>query len=637
MSIKVPMPDGTVAEFPEGTSPEVIERVRQQKMRAAPQTETPGMLQTGIRAFGQGITYGGADEAIAAVERAAGVMPYEQSLREQAAERESMRRANPLTYGASEFAGALLSPNPFGKLGAVESAAGRLGLQAGAGATTGAVQGGLEAGPDSRIAGAVFGAGGGAVAGPAFGGLMAGARGARDIFQRAVRPDEPRVASQEMLAAMREGPLTSGQMLQNIAQRRPGEIQPLGLLMGQAGQGATERAAIGGGAAGDVVREFSQETLAGSGGRVMNIVNEMTGGNRQFAQDILEKYNKLRNANASDLYGKARAVGYVQDDEIVNLIIGDPLLRKLYKSAQTNAARQENLKIPDLVDKDGNLIQNAYPTVAGLDYLMRAVRTKKDQAFRNQDVNASGIRALFDRLDGLTKSAVPEYGAARARFAEDSELIKLSELGQRFQNMPQSDRATALRGLTPDQVGVVRDTARDTFYNRLASMDDASLARALTSSRQNRDLLEFLAVSPDAAAQAALRIKAERQLQEFSRNVNPNLGSRTARTTAAAGGGVDQLARAEQAAEFVSGNTASRLMTFLNMAQGRLRGLTPAVREDMARMLTEIDPQQQRAILQRLSAEDRKLLQEDAARQLKRFESVQFGGRLPGLLSTEER
>ena len=184
---------------------------------------------------------------------------------------------------------------------------------------------------------------------------------------------------------------------------------------------------------------------------------------------------------------------------------------------------------------------------------------------------------------------------------------------------------------------IVRDTARDTFYNRLASLDDASLARALTSSRQNRDLLEFLAVSPDAAAQAALRIKAERQLQEFSRNVNPNLGSRTERTRAAAGGGVDQLARAEQTAEFVSGGTASRLMTILNMAQGRLRGLTPAVREDMARMLTEIDPQQQRAILQRLSAEDRKLLQEDAARRLKRFESVQFGGRLPGLLSTEER
>ena len=35
MTIRVPMPDGTVAEFPEGTKPEVIERVRQQKARAA--------------------------------------------------------------------------------------------------------------------------------------------------------------------------------------------------------------------------------------------------------------------------------------------------------------------------------------------------------------------------------------------------------------------------------------------------------------------------------------------------------------------------------------------------------------------------------------------------------------------------
>jgi len=637
MSIKVPMPDGTVAEFPEGTKPEVIERVRQQKLRAAPQAREPGMLQTGIRAFGQGFTYGGADEAIAAVERAAGVMPYEQSLRSQAAEREAMRRANPVTYGASELAGALLSPNPFGKMGAVQSTAARLGLQAGAGATTGAIQGGLEAGPDNRLVGTATGAATGAVAGPAFGALMSGARGARGIFQRALRPDEPRIASQEVLAAMREGPMTSGQMLQNIAQTRPGEIRPLGMMMGQPGQMATERAAIGGGRAGDITREFSEETLAGSGGRVMNIVNEMTGGNRQFTQDILKKYEQLRNANASQLYGTARAVGVVQDDEIVNTIVGDPLLRQLYKSAQLNAARQENLKLPDLVDKEGNLIQNAYPTVAGLDYLLRALRTKKDQAFTNKDVNASGIQALFSRLDALTKNAVPEYATARARFAEDSELIKLSELGQRFINMTQSERATTLRGLSPDKVDVLRETARDALYNRLATMSDANMARNLVGSRQNRDLLEFVAVTPQDAAQAALRIKQERKLQDFARNVNPNLGSRTARTTAAAGGGVDQLARAEQVTEFVSGGAASRLMTMLNMAQGRLRGLTPAVREDMARMLTEVDPQQQRAILARLSDEDRRLLQEAAARQFKLGQSVQFGGRLPGLLSTEER
>lgn len=639
MSIKVPMPDGTIAEFPEGTSPEVIEKVKQRKAaRAAPAPQrAPGMLQTAIRGFGQGVTYGGADEAIAAIESGAGVMPYGRSIEEQRRERESMQRANPLTYGVSEFAGALMSPNPFGKASAVTSAGGRLLSQAGLGGTTGAIQGGLEAQPGDRISGAVSGGAMGAATGPVFGAAMDFARGARSVMGRAFNPNEPRVASQEVLGAMREAGVTGDQLRQQILTGRPDEVRPLGMMMGQSGQMAAERAAIGGGRAGDITRDVSQEILGGSGARVMSVVNEMTGGDRQFTQDILKKYEKLRNQNASELYGDARAVGIVPDDEIVNTIVGDPLLRSLYKKAQVNAQRQEGLKLPDLVDKNGNLIPNAYPSVAALDYLLRAVRTKKDQAFRNGDVNASGIKALFDTLDTRVKDLVPEYRTARARFVEDSELIKLSELGQRFINMSESDRKVALRALDPEKQRIVRDTARDALYNRLATMDDASLARSLTGTKQNRDLLEFVAASPEQAAEAVLRIKQERQLREFASNINPNIGSRTARTSAAAGAGVDQLARTEQVAEFAMGNAASRFMTLLNLAGGRLRGLTPNVREDMAKMLTEMNPQEQMRILERLDLEDQRLLRETAQRETKRAQSVQFGGRLPGLLSSEER
>lgn len=639
MSIKVPMPDGTIAEFPEGTSPEVIEKVKQRKAaRAAPAPQrAPGMLQTAIRGFGQGVTYGGADEAIAAIESGAGVMPYGRSIEEQRRERESMQRANPLTYGVSEFAGALMSPNLFGKASAVTSTGGRLLSQAGLGGTTGAIQGGLEAQPGDRISGAVSGGTMGAATGPVFGAAMDFARGARSVMGRAFNPNEPRVASQEVLGAMREAGVTGDQLRQQILTGRPDEVRPLGMMMGQSGQMAAERAAIGGGRAGDITRDVSQEILGGSGARVMSVVNEMTGGDRQFTQDILKKYEKLRNQNASELYGGARAVGIVPDDEIVNTIVGDPLLRSLYKKAQVNAQRQEGLKLPDLVDKNGNLIPNAYPSVAALDYLLRAVRTKKDQAFRNGDVNASGIKALFDTLDTRVKDLVPEYRTARARFVEDSELIKLSELGQRFINMSESDRKVALRALDPEKQRIVRDTARDALYNRLATMDDASLARSLTGTKQNRDLLEFVAASPEQAAEAVLRIKQERQLREFASNINPNIGSRTARTSAAAGAGVDQLARTEQVAQFAMGNAASRFMTLLNLAGGRLRGLTPNVREDMAKMLTEMNPQEQMRILERLDLEDQRLLRETAQRETKRAQSVQFGGRLPGLLSSEER
>jgi len=639
MSIKVPMPDGTIAEFPEGTSPEVIEKVKQRKAaRAAPAPQrTPGMFQSAIRGFGQGVTYGGADEAIAAIESGAGVMPYGRSIEEQRRERESMQRANPLTYGVSEFAGALMSPNPFGKASAVTSAGGRLLSQAGLGGTTGAIQGGLEAQPGDRISGAVSGGAMGAATGPVFGAAMDFARGARSVLGRAFNPDEPRVASQAVLGAMREAGVTGDQLRQQILSGRPDEVRPFGMMMGQSGQMAAERAAIGGGRAGDITRDVSQEILGGSGARVMSVVNEMTGGDRQFTQDILKKYEKLRNQNASELYGDARAVGIVQDDEVVNTIVGDPLLRSLYKQAQVNAQRQEGLKLPDLVDKKGNLIQNAYPSVAALDYLLRAVRTKKDQAFIKGNVNASGIKSLFDTLDARVKELVPEYRTARARFVEDSELIKLSELGQRFINMSESDRKVALRALDPEKQRIVRDTARDALYNRLATMDDAGLARSLTGTKQNRDLLEFVAASPEQAAEAVLRIKQERQLREFASNINPNIGSRTARTSAAAGAGVDQLARTEQVAEFAMGNAASRFMTLLNLAGGRLRGLTPNVREDMAKMLTEMNPQEQMRILERLDLEDQRLLRETAKRETKRAQSVQFGGRLPGLLSSEER
>jgi hypothetical protein len=77
-------------------------------------------------------------------------------------------------------------------------------------------------------------------------------------------------------------------------------------------------------------------------------------------------------------------------------------------------------------------------------------------------------------------------------------------------------------------------------------------------------------------------------------------------------------------------------MTILNLAGGRLRGLTPEARADMARMLTTIDPEQQRRILERLKVEDQLLMREEIGRAQRRLGDVQFGAKVPGLLSTED-
>jgi hypothetical protein len=634
------MPDGTTARFPDNTPPEVIERVRREKTAAVQQRVEPsdrtGMLPSIIQGFGQGLSYGGIDEPIAGIEAAAGVMPYGKSMESQSEEREAMRRANPLTYSASELAGALLSPNPFGKAGAVTSAYGRLGREAAISGGIGAAEGAASADPGDRLSGAATGGTISGLLGPAFGATTSIFRGGAELLNRAFNPNDKRIASQQLLGAARESGTTVPELKQQVVDARPDETVPFGMRLGMPGQLVTERAGIGGGKAADITREASEDILSGSGPRVMSVVNKMTGGNRQFLQDIKDKFEAARNMNASELYGQARAVGIVLDDGVVEMIARDPLTRSLYKQAQTNAIRQENLKLPDLFDKKGNLIANAYPSVASLDYLLRALRAKKDKAFRAGDVNASGINALFSSLDEKVKDLVPEYRDARAKFFEDSDLLKLSDLGGRLINLSESDRQVALRGLSPEKLEVVRASALDTLYNRLASANDAGLVSMLTSSKQNRDMLNFLAVSPEEAAQAALRLRQERKLQEFARKINPNMDSRTARTLAAAGQGVDQLANAEQLTQLASGGVAAKIMTFLDLAGGRLRGLTPESRADMARMLVQTDPAQQAQILRRLRMEDKRLMLEEMRRARRRLQDVQFGAKVPGLLSTEE-
>jgi hypothetical protein len=53
-------------------------------------------------------------------------------------------------------------------------------------------------------------------------------------------------------------------------------------------------------------------------------------------------------------------------------------------------------------------------------------------------------------------------------------------------------------------------------------------------------------------------------------------------------------------------------------------------------MLVQTDPEQQAQILSRLRAEDQLLMREEMQRAQRRLQDVQFGARVPGLLSTEE-
>lgn len=70
--------------------------------------ETPpiSQIESGARGLGQGITFGFSDEAIAGLRRLAGG-DYDELLKEERLKNELARKANPLTYGASELGGGI--------------------------------------------------------------------------------------------------------------------------------------------------------------------------------------------------------------------------------------------------------------------------------------------------------------------------------------------------------------------------------------------------------------------------------------------------------------------------------------------------------------------------------------------------
>ncbi|WP_072389089.1 hypothetical protein [Hyphomicrobium sp. CS1BSMeth3] len=100
MAIEVEGPDGTVIEFPDDTSSDVMKGVLAKRYPAS-DSKTPGMIESFARGAGTGATFGFDDEL---------------GLQDKDA-REAARKANPWTYFAGEMAGGMVPVAAAGPLG----------------------------------------------------------------------------------------------------------------------------------------------------------------------------------------------------------------------------------------------------------------------------------------------------------------------------------------------------------------------------------------------------------------------------------------------------------------------------------------------------------------------------------------
>ena len=617
------------------------------------------------RAVGQGLGLGFGDEAVARVRAKMENRPYEDVVKEEREAYQKFQEKHPfaalgteLVSGAIPTIGMAMIPGA-GTPGAVMGASrmgmaakslaqympkfmtGTMGKAAGTAATTGAVAGAGSATEGNRGMGALEGGATGAVLGPTV------AKGAQLIGQgsvavkNALRPSPAAVeqrATNKVLEAMGRDEMDPTALRDKM--RADQKLGVNSTIMDATPSLSTLGEAV-------VTRPGQGRKILGQG-----LNDRLEGGREAVAARTLKDVSKgidytaqedslmgtLR-ANANNLYDRAYAHGSVDDTRILK-VLEDDTFKKAFKEAQAISSKEaraaelrgedaSRFKLNDIYsqDKDGNLVSvGKIPDVRTLDYIKRGIDALIDKGYRGEGMGKAEANALKDLRKAyinVIDENVPEYAAARAKYAGDMEVLDALRLGRTDYLSPKTLPAEAKK-LVDSMSDAERDALRvGVAQSVLSKIMDApqqiNAAQRVIGAPATRKRLEALFKDPNEyqVFEAALTRESElfRNAQDIVR------GSRTANKTEAlkdlkSGNGMFDIAG--EAVDIAAGSPGSVVGRVLKYLQART-SLDEKTAGEVAKMLKSGTQQEVDATLNRLEASSAKFLEDKntSARRLK--------------------
>lgn len=533
---KITGPDGSVYEVtaPEGATDAEIMAYAQRGV--APKAEMPAPLQPlsaadvaagTARNFLQGLWLGGADEIEAAASYGLGKLglfadrPMEDTRKAIENQRLAVSQQYPKTSLGVELAGAvapaLLTRGASAPATAanISRTAPSLGSQVLKGGGVGALYGGVtafnkaEGGvaerasdvPEGLVLGTLFGMGtplgmAGVKKGLEFGkSLFTGDRAAEAIDK----------AKQLILESLRRDEITAPQAAARIAELEAKGVPDV-MLPEVAGRATTQRLSAaanfpGGGI--DTVSEKLIQNVQNQSTLLPKYLSDAFGVRGGNSSQMVDSIIASRSAQAAPLYNKA----YFADPQgTVLRYVNDPKVNSLLKLPQFKDAADEAtalLRAEGTIPANGSV--NLTPTVQNLDNIKRGL----DNLIEKQTDSVTGKLTPLGRIYVAKKNeflnaidaAVPEYKAARAAYAGDTESITAIKLGRQVINasddqwrditkqlaaMPPSNRGLAAFGVL-DELGLKLDAAAQQVGTRAPD-----LTQLLTKVRNAKRIEQFI-------------------------------------------------------------------------------------------------------------------------------------------------
>lgn len=617
------------------------------------------------RAVGQGLGLGFGDEAIARVRAKMEGRPYEDVVREEREAYQKFQEKNPfialgteLVSGAIPTIGMAMIPGA-GTPGAVAGSVrmgqaasklsqympkfmtGTMGKAAATGATTGAIAGAGSETEGNRASGALSGGTTGAVLGPtvAKGIQLTGqaAKAVKNAFKPSPGAVEQR-ATNKVLEAMGRDEMDSTALKAKMMADQKLGVQST--IMDATPSLSTLGEAV-------VTRPGAGRKILGTG------LNERLEGGREAAAsralkdigkgvDYTAQEDKLvgtLRSNANNLYDTAYAHGSVDDTRILK-VLEDDTFKKAFKEAQAISSKEaraaelrgedpSRFKLNDIydLDKDGNMISvGKIPDVRTLDYIKRGIDALIDKGYKGEGMGKAEANALKDLRKayiGVIDENVPEYAAARAKYAGDMEVLDALRLGRTDYLSPKmlpNEAKKLVNGMSEAERDALRaGVAQSLLTKVMDAPQQINAAQRIIGAPATRKRLEALFQDPNEykVFEAALTRESElfRNAQDIVR------GSRTANKTEAlkdlkAGNGIFDIAG--EAVDIAAGSPGSVVGRVLKYLQARTT-LDEKTAGEVAKMLKSGTTQEVDDTLKRLESSSAKFLEDKntSARRLK--------------------
>jgi hypothetical protein len=618
------------------------------------------------RAVGQGLGFGFGDEAIARVRAKMENRPYEDVLREEREAYDRFVEKNPMVaLGTEVVSGAIPSVAaafiPGGQaataVGATRTAQaaqrlssvlpkvlkGPTGRMAGTAGVQGSIAGAGTATEGERGAGAIQGGVTSAVAGPviAKGSQLvgSGAKAVKNKFSPSPQTVESR-ATEKVLEAMARDeidPIQARTLMEKDRAMGVGstlmDVTPSTKTLGEAVVTVP-------GSGRKILGQALEDRLEGGRDVVgQRVVKDLAKGKDYVAsEDSL--LGKLR-ANANNLYDAAYAHGAVDDPRLMK-VLEDDTFKKAFREAQNIAgkeARAAELRgedpsrfiLKDIYDLDeaGEMIKvGKMPDVRTLDYIKRGIDAIIDKGYKGEGMSKAEANALKDLRKayiGVIDENVPEYAAARAKYAGDMEVLDALRLGREDYMSPKTLPEQAKKivsGMSEAERDALRTGATQSILSKIMeSPQQINAAQRVIGAPATRKRLEALFDNPQEydIFEAALKREAElfRNAQDIARGSRTQPKAEAVKDLKSGSGVLDVAGEAVDVAMGTPGSVIGRVLKYLQ-ARTTLDEKSAA---EIAKMLKSSTPQEIDDTLSRLERSSQKFVQ-DQERTSKRLQGI---------------